>query len=379
MRIGFDLRSFLKQETGVGTYLRDLLSSLARIDEGNEYFLLSSSWKDRFPREKIPAFHRMRFRDLRLPVRFLNYCWSGWRRPYLDSFFSTTLDLTHSPTPLILPTRGKKLVTVHDLFFLDHPDQVDRETRKKFLKGITSSLAKADGVLTFSRFTGNEVRARFDLDEKRVRVVYHGLNPEFFEAIPEERLRAAKKRLGLPDSFILFVGALEPRKNLLRLLDALKVIHVRYGKTGLVLAGPPGEDSRNIEEKITRLGLAEWVRLTGYLPREDIRSLYRLAEALVFPSRCEGFGFPLLEAMAGGLPVAASGSTALAEIGGDSALYFRAEDPESMAGKIIELLSDDRLRHELREKGKKRAQGFSWEKAARETLEFYGEIVGERA
>src|SRR4030042_1056628 len=121
MRIGFDLRSFLKEETGVGVYFRNLLRELAAVDRENEYFLFSSSWKDRFPPERLPGFARQRFRDFRLPVRLVNFLWYriGW--PTLDSFFRARLDLTHSPVPLHLPTRGRKVITVCDLFFLEPP------------------------------------------------------------------------------------------------------------------------------------------------------------------------------------------------------------------------------------------------------------------
>ena len=132
MRIGVDVRPFLSRETGVGTYLKNLLFQLARIDEANEYCLFSSSWKERFPVEKIPSFAKSRFRDLRIPVRTVNFLWYRLGRPSLDSNFGTKLDLTHAPTPLALPTGGKKIVTVYDPFFLDQPGKADRQARDVF-------------------------------------------------------------------------------------------------------------------------------------------------------------------------------------------------------------------------------------------------------
>ena len=375
MRIGLDLRPFLRQETGVGHYLQNLLFHLAAIDRDNEYCLFSSSWKDRFDRAKLPSFGRMKFRDARVPVRALNLLWHRTGRPALDVFFGQSLDLTHSATPLILPTKGKKIVTVHDLFYMDFPDKAEGEARTDFFRGTRRALLQADGVLTFSRYTKAQIVSRFDIEEKKIKVVLHGVDPFFFEAVPEASLAGMRGRLSLPPEFLLSVGTLEMRKNLPRLIEALKIVHLNFRKIPLVLTGPPGRDTENIRQAVAALDLKEWVMITGYLPREDVRCLYRLASALVFPSLCEGFGFPVLEAMAGGLPAAVSRNSALPEVAGDAALYFDADNAEEMATRIVEILDRENLRHELREKGRKRAAVFRWEKAAAETLAFYRHIV----
>jgi glycosyltransferase involved in cell wall biosynthesis len=371
MRIGFDLRPFLREETGVGVYLRNLLFHLARIDRTNEYFLFSSSWKDRFPAQKIPGFAKIRFRDLRIPVKTLNFLWYEWRWPRFDHFFGRRLDLTHSATPLILPTKGKKIVTVHDLFFLDFPALAGEEAGKVFFGRVREAWRQADGIITFSSFTKDELVARFDIKESKIKVIPHGLDLEFWEEILSTELEETRRKYDLPSSFLLFVGAQEPRKNLPRLLEALKIVHLQGQEISLVLVGPPGQDSTPLMALAEKLGLAAWVRSTGYLPEEEVRRVYRLARAFVFPSLCEGFGLPLIEAMASGVPVAASCAPAIPEVAKDAALYFRPEDPEHMAEKILFLLESKQAREELIAKGKKRAQEFSWEKASAETLEFY--------
>ncbi len=371
MRIGFDLRPFLREETGVGMYLKNLLFHLALIDKTNEYFLFSASWKDRFPAQKIPVFAKMKFRDARVPVKALNFFWYEARRPRLDFFFRSALDLTHSATPLILPTGGKKIVTVHDLFFMDSPALAGKEAGKVFLRRARSAWRQADGIITFSSFIKNELVSRFDLREEKIRVISHGLDRKFLEEIPSAELEEAKRRYDLPSAFLLFVGAQEPRKNLSRLLDALKIVHLRGHKIALVLVGPSGQDSAELLVRAGKLGLTSSIRVTGYLPEEDVRRIYRLATLFVFPSLYEGFGLPLLEAMASGVPVAASLTSAIPEVANDAALYFRPEDPESMAEKIFFLLESNQAREELIAKGRKRAADFRWEKAASETLEFY--------
>lgn len=378
MRIGFDLRPFLREETGVGVYFKNLLFELARIDADNEYVLFSSSWKDRFPAAKIPPFKNRRFRDLRWPVKGVNFAWYRLGRPRLDTISGTRLDLTHSPTPLILPTTGKKIVTVCDLFFMDFPGRADKEARRYFLKRTESSLRKADGIVTISEYTKKALIDRFGIGDERIKVTYLGLNDIFKEPAGAGAVDTIRRKFDLPEGFLLFVGASEPRKNLPRLIDALAVVHERFGKIPLVVVGRAGADQATLLDRIRSRGMERWIRLLGYLPDPDIRDLYHAASALVFPSYCEGFGLPLLEAMACGLPVAASGVSALPEIGGEAAVYFDPENVEDMAAKIILILGDARLRASLQAKGRERAKAFTWQKTARETLSFYRQILRGR-
>ena len=398
MRLGFDLRPFLKLETGVGVYFRNLLFELARLDAENEYYLFSASWKDRFPPEKVPPFKHSRFRDLRWPVKAVNIGWYRFGRPSLDSIFGVRLDLTHSPTPLPLPTRGRKIVTVCDLFFMDYPGKADAEARRHFLKRTEVSLRRADGVVTISEFTKLALLDRFELDEAKIKVTPLGLSRSFqaspapppsvptaprTSAVPAEvgdpagdPVGATLRKYGLPGEFLLFVGATEARKNLPRLIEALAIVHRKFRPVPLVLVGRQGGDHARLMAEIRARGLEAWVRLPGYLPEAEVGAFYRAASGFVFPSTCEGFGLPLLEAMAGGLPAAVSGVSALPEVGGDAALYFRPEDPEDIAAKIIRLLSDEDLRTTLRARGRERARAFTWEKTASETLAFYRTVLG---
>ena len=377
MRLGFDLRPFLREETGVGTYLRSLLGHLARVDRTNQYFLFSSSWRDRFPRDKIPPLARMTFKDWRIPVKILNLFWQRWGCPPLDLFFRAELDLTHSATPLVLPTRGKKVITIHDLFFMDFPEQAGKEAGEVFYRRAADSIRRADGIITFSAFTRRDLVARFDIKEDKVKVIPHGLDRRFLEDVPPAELKATRKRCSLPPSFLLFVGAQEPRKNLARLIDALKIIHLHGIKIPVVLVGPAGEATEAVRLRAETLELRHWIVMTGYLPERDVRHVYRLASAFVFPSLCEGFGLPLVEAMASGIPIAASLSSAIPEVCGEAAVYFRPEDPENMAEKIIPILENQAVKKDLVSKGLKRALDFSWERAAAETLEFYTSLAAK--
>lgn len=376
MRIGLDVRPFLSHETGVGTYLRHLLFGLARIDADNEYCLLSSSWKERFPPEKVPPFSRSTFRDMRIPVRVLNFLWYRMSWPPFERFFGGRLDLTHSPTLIPLPGRSKRIVTVYDLFFLDDPDRSVREARRVFARTVRASLAAADGILAISEFTRRSILDRFPVPEEKIAVAPLGLNPLLAVDVPAAVLEKTRRKHGLPERFILFVGAVEKRKNLVNLLDALARVRRAGEPVDLVLAGREGEASAEVGAAVERFGLGPAVRMLGYLPDAEVRDLYRLARLFVFPSLCEGFGLPLLEAMAAGLPSAVSRTGALPEVGGDAAAYFEPEDPEDIARVLIELLGNEPKRRELAERGRRRASGFSWAETARRTLAFYERTAG---
>lgn len=378
MRIGFDLRPFLKEETGVGVYLKNLLSELAALDAENEYFLFSGSWKDRFDSGRLPPFVRKRFRDLRRPVRAVNFLWQDLGHPTLDRLFGTRLDLTHSATPLPLPTRGRTIVTVCDLFFLEDPARADREARRKFLRRTEGALRRADGVITISDFSRRRIVERFGLPQEKIKTTYLGLSPVFQSPAAAERVAALRHELDLPGEFLLFVGASEPRKNLPGLLAALAILHKSGMKIPLVLVGRRGGDSARVAATIRELGLDGWVRAAGYRPDEDVRALYAAASVLVVPSFAEGFGLPLLEAMACGLPAAVSGCSALPEIGRDAAVYFDPADHDQMAAVIGGLLRDEAKCAEMREKGRQRARDFEWKKTAAATLEFYRTVVERR-
>ncbi len=284
MKIGFDLRPFLRKETGVGTYLKNLLFHLAQVDPTNEYFLFSASWKDRFREEKIPPLARKKIKDWRLPVKVLNFFWYRWPWPRLDWFFGTKLDLTHSATPLPLPSGGKKIVTIHDLHFFDFPQEAGGEAGKFFFRRLPRVLQQVDGIITSSAWMRDEIVARFGVDRTRLRVIPPGFEPSFGQEIPAEKLAEARQKFRLPPTFLLFVGAQEPRKNLLRLLDALAILHRSGRKIPLVVVGPEGKDSKLFQRRMRELDLSVWVRQIGYLDHSELRAVYRLASAFVFPS-----------------------------------------------------------------------------------------------
>ena len=375
MRIGFDIRPFLKEETGVGVYFKNLLFSLSEIDQENEYFLFSSSLKDRFLPTNVPPFAKLNYCDFHFPVKAVNFFWykTGW--PPLDYFFRTRLDLTHSPTPLILPTRGKKIVTVYDLFFMDYPNMADRLAKRNFFNKIADSVHEADCIVAISMFTKERLQERFSIESSKVKVIYLGIDRDLWKEISEEELKRVRSIYKLPSSFLPFVGALEPRKNLLNLVEALKIVHEKFEAIPLVLVGRKGQDHKNVMEKIKKFKLESWVSWVGYVKEKELKSFYRLASLFVLPSLCEGFGLPLLEAMACQVPIIISKTSALPEIAQDAALYFDPHKPEDIAEKITLALQDEDLKGRLVAKGQKRVLDFDRRTTALETLKLYQSIT----
>jgi glycosyltransferase involved in cell wall biosynthesis len=378
MKIGIDLRPFLKYETGVGTYIKNLLFSLSNIDMENDYYLFSSSLKQRFSPSKIPILNKMHFRDFHYPVKLLNFFWYrlGW--PPLDSFFKTNIDLTHSPTPLICPTRGKTIITVHDLFFMDFPYMANKEARKLFYKNIHKSLQVSDGVIVVSHCIKKQILERFKINKEKIKVIYHGVDPEFSSDISLEEINNFRKSYSLSSRVIIFVGAMDPRKNLLNLIKAFKIVRSKESDVSLVIAGRRGHDFPALKKAVKNENLQSWIKILDYLSLRDLKRLYRVGTIFAFPSYCEGFGLPLLEAMISEMPVVASNRAALPEIAGEAALYFDPDQPQEMAAAILKLLKDDDLRERFIESGKKRAGDFGWAKTARNTLSFYHKIYEEK-
>jgi len=376
MRIGIDVRPFLKEETGVGVYLKNLLFSLSQVDDQNEYYLFSASWKDRFPLSKVPPLLKKRFRHFRLPVTLINYGWYHWGWPPFDCFFGRKMDIVHSPTPIVIPTFGQKIITIYDLFFLREPKLADKTAGQFFRKRLKKSVDEAQAIITISRSSAQEILSFFPEAEKKVRVIYLGIDAAFWTLADKEKKAWSrfKQEQGLPAEYFLFVGAFEPRKNLPALIKAFHFLQ-QWGKEEyLVLVGRQGKDFPQVITLSNQLGLGKKVIIKDYTSPAHLRYYYHGAKALIVPSLAEGFGLPLLEAMASGLPIIASQTPAIPEVAGEAALYFDPRQPEDIATKIEQFLEQPNLKKGLVRAGYQRVNSFTWLETARQTLKVYQEL-----
>ncbi len=366
MRLAYDIRPYLSGATGVGHYIYRLICAVSRQPNAPECHLFTSSYKERFNPARLPAALRQNLSDRRIPVKLLNPLWHYLRFPPVDWMLGQTVDLAHSPTPLILPSRGKKVVTVHDLFFLTRPELTRGEMRRDYPRLLSASLKKADGIICVSRATRDSLLELFPWCEAKSRAILSGVSDEYLTGVPDTDVP-----MRLPERFILFCGTIEPRKNLPLLLGTLITLKRQGVTIPLVIAGGRGWGFGEYLDLHRQLG-GQVIEL-GYTPADLLPGLYRSASALVLPSRDEGFGFPVLEALACGTPVICSDIPALREVGGEEARYFSLDRPGHLAEMLAahwnnELhFSPDEARHH--------AAGFSWDRTAAATLEFYRQVT----
>ncbi|MFP5380197.1 MAG: glycosyltransferase family 4 protein, partial [Vicinamibacteria bacterium] len=322
------------------------------------------SWKDRLTRP-CPDVGVV---DRRVPVRLLNLAWHRAEWPPVE-WLAGPVDIAHSPTPLLMPARAaRRVVTIHDLYFLDQPEATTAEVRRDYAALVRAHAGTADLVVTSSQHMATEVAARLDVAPARI-VVCPGGAP------------AWTPRPGVPaDGPVVFIGTLEPRKNVPRLLDVWERLIRGGGRVPtLVLAGGPGTDADEVTARIARAPLADHVRYDGYLPDDRREAFYKQARLLVVPSLDEGFGLPVVEACAAGVPVVAARRGALPEVGGDAPVYLDPLDAEAWACTIRELLaSPDRL-EDMRRRGIERARAFSWTRTAERLWTAYRGLAGRRA
>lgn len=379
MRICIDARNLISLERmgGTGEYLQNLIINLAKIDGENEYCLFlnyirskhSVVVKDyvggnfhekicRIPWQVVRCF----FEQIHLPIELL--------LGRMDIFHGTNFTV---PRQLY----GRSLVTIHDLMYLSYPEFLEAEWVKSYKRDVKWSLKRADLIVVVSNFVKNDIFKNFNIPRDKVRVIYNGIGGHFRvrKDLPKEHIM---KKYDIKYPYILFVGTLEPKKNLVRLVEAFsQLLRSQARRFNLVLAGSRGclNYREKIEQKIKDLDLEKEVILTGYIDDEDLPKLYASAELFVFPSIFEGFGIPPLEAMASGLPVIASNAASLPEVVGDAGILIDPFDTKAITQTISSCLSNDNLRKTLIRKGLVRAGLFSWEATARQTLALYKELV----
>jgi glycosyltransferase involved in cell wall biosynthesis len=375
VKVGIDLTALLPEATGVDTYLTQLAIHLGKLDTENQYTIFTKS-EDRSALQEVlpPNFsivsYPVRFRPARLLFQQL------WLPAAAASL---GIEVIHSPSFLSPCYRGRQrhLLTVHDMTFFLMPEYHNRLHRSRvFRRAIVQSIRRADLVSVPSDSAKKDIlKLMPEVTESRVTVIPYGIDQDFRPADPVA-VRAALKRLRLPERYILYVGSIEPRKNLPHLVESYRGLIADERITEhLVLAGRLGWNYQSLITQIESTGLRGRVHLLGYIARRDLPWLYAGARLFVYPSLYEGFGFPPLEAMACGVPTIASCSSSLAENLRGAAELVPPSDEGALAIAIDRLLQDERLRTEYREKGLARAAEFRWEKTARQTLNCYMQLA----
>jgi glycosyltransferase involved in cell wall biosynthesis len=380
VRVLIDYRPALRARTGAGEYTHQLVRALSTMSAADasgapdgtlDLSLFSSSWKDRLTKDRltdVDALGAVSVVDRRVPVAVLNFAWHrlGW--PPAELVTGSSYDVTHSSHPLILPARrAAHVVTIHDLDFLSHPEHTRAEVRRDYPGLAPEHARRADRVLVPSLFTAGEVERRLQVPRERIVVCPPGA--------PAWTPRSAAPR----DGYVLFVGTLEPRKNVGGLLDAYERVIDTAAELELLLVGSATDASRAWLERIGRPPLKGKVRHVGYVDASRMRQMYEGARVLVMPSFDEGFGIPVLDAMTLGVPVVAARRGSLPEVLGDAGRLVDPEAPAEIADAILQVAQDDGYADALAARGVARSRAFRWDETARRVYGAYRDAVEHHA
>lgn len=369
-RIGVDLRALVPRPTGIGIYTEALLDELLRRDEFDLVGLAHA-----------PLHESVRLESRGLTLE-LHPAPLGviWQQSYLPQRLAEgDIDLLWSPLltlPGRLPVPG--VVTLHDLAVLHHPETLNWRVRLSLLPFLEATVRQATRILTVSHAMADEISAQWPDAAGRIDVAWNGVAPEFRPASPEE-VAAHRERLNLPERYLLFVGTVEPRKNLDLLLDAWEALRCDDPATPpLVVVGPDGWGSRATHRRLRRLAELG-LRPLGHLDRADLVAVVQAATLFVFPSLYEGFGLPAAEAMACGVPTMVSDSSSLPEVVGDSSQTFDPEDPGELARMLRAWLETPTLLAGIGERGRERAATFTWQRSAELHAETFRRALASRS
>ncbi|GBE16633.1 N-acetylgalactosamine-N, N'-diacetylbacillosaminyl-diphospho-undecaprenol4-alpha-N-acetylgalactosaminyltransferase [bacterium BMS3Abin15] len=382
MRIGIDARTILNPEKGdaigIGHYTYQLIRHILYLDKENEYVLF---FDFRVREKDIKKFSKPN-------VKIKFYPFSDYKK-YLPGIYSELLgtatlqkeklDLLHSTSPFSrIPAgyRGKTMVTFHNLAIFKVPGCFPKIKSARDRASFKLMAKKADKIIAVSNSIKEDMKEIFETPEDKVEVIYSGLDKRFFEE-PEASSRKVIDKYDIRRKYILFLGTLEPAKNITRLLEAFALFKKESKEKNkkfeyqLVLAGKRGWLSQQYQQIIKDLGLTKDVVFTGYIIGDELVPLFKNAEFFVLPSLYEGFGTTTLEAFATKTPAIISEVASMPEVADEAAMFVNPIDTNGIANAMIKMASDDQLKEQYRQKGSEQAKKFDWDKCARETLEIY--------
>jgi glycosyltransferase involved in cell wall biosynthesis len=372
MRIAIDYTAAIRQGAGIGAYVHNLVAALLAQDPSNQYTLLTSGQPTH--EHPFPAAPNVRGRSIFIPDRYLNILWYRWHVPLPATLFTGPTDIYHGPDFVLPPLNKKvhKVVTIHDLAFLEHPEYAVPSLAAYLSKVVPEAVAAADVVATVSSEVSRTLIKHFQTPREKLVVIPNGIAPHFRRISDPLLLNATQHKFALKHPLVLGVGTLEPRKNHAGLIKAFYAAQQKKGGPAmLALAGGPGWLYEETRKLVADLKLERKVRFLGRVSDLELITLYSMADVFAFPSFFEGFGIPPLEAMACGAPVITSNTSSLPEVAGDAALLVDPSDTTELAQAIQTLLENEELRSQLVQKGYLQAQKYTWDSSARRILRVY--------
>jgi len=381
MNISFDVLPLISDKmSGVGYCQAGLVTSIIKQHPENKYTFDYFSRKD----HQIKEQRLEKYMSNSVSLNVSNFSGFVYRSimnfipvPY-STFFGKSADVTHFFNYVVPPkVHGKTVVTVHDMVIKAYPETVRARTKYFLYTGLEKSMKRADVIVTDSYFSKSEIEKYYPKYANKVKVVPCGVDLERFHPIDDiSEIDRVKKSLNIIGDYFLYIGTIEPRKNLSRLIEGYSIFAKKYPECpNLVLAGGKGWLNDEIYDSIEKLGLKDKAMFTEYVPSGDMCGLINGAMGFLFPSIYEGFGMPPLEAMACGVPVLTSNEASLPEVVGDCAVMVDAYDTNSIADGITKLYLDENLRKDLSTRGLEQAKKYTWENASNMLYKIYEELA----
>jgi glycosyltransferase involved in cell wall biosynthesis len=376
MRIGFDAKRAFFNFTGLGNYSRFIIRILCQYFPQNQYIFYTP--KPTGDKDILPEV-ALRNATTRLPYSIISYLQlhSLWRSWWMgNTFEKDRLDIYHglsNEIPQRTTNKVPSVITMHDLIFLRHPELYKGIDRRLYTYKYQKSCERATGIIAISEQTKWDLMEYFKVPDEKIRVIYQGCNLIFRKNYLEDQIHLIKEKYHLPDTFMLNVGTIEPRKNA---LSILKGMHIANIDVPLVVVGRATAYKQKLEQYIRQHDLQKKVIFLHDVTFEDLPLIYRLASLFIYPSIFEGFGIPILEALVSGVPVITSTGSCFAEAGGMNSAYVTPGDDEALGHKMEEILTNEKLRKEMITKGLKHAEQFEDSKLAHNLISYYEEISG---
>jgi glycosyltransferase involved in cell wall biosynthesis len=368
VRIAIDTRKL--HDYGIGTYVRNLIRQLARQDQTTEYVLLCHPHDCDAAKALGENFRAVPDDSPPYSIREQISVPMDLRREGVDLF--------HAPHYVLPPlVMCPSVVTIHDCIHLMFPQYLPNRLAWGYARAsMWTATHRSDRVLTVSEASKRDILRFFHIPPEKIDVIYNGIDDHFWTPPSEDVVERVRERYQLNDPFLLYAGNIKPHKNLERLIEAFERLRGEgFADLKLLIIGDEISKYAALRRAVHRHHLHKHVRFFGFVPDDTLAVLYRLADVFVFPSLYEGFGLPPLEAMASGTPVVTSNVSSLPEVAGDAALLVDPRDSEAIAGAIRMVLTDRKLREDLRRRGLERARAFSWEQSVARTRAIYSEVL----
>jgi glycosyltransferase involved in cell wall biosynthesis len=377
MKIGFDGKRAVRNHTGLGNYSRYIVEILSENFKENNYILFAPEERSDKRLETLKSMDNVSFFFPEGIWKKLSSLWRVFRmgkdleRKNIDIFHGLSNELPVG----IRKTGILSLVSLHDLIFLRYPEYYKLIDRKIYTWKFGYACRKADRIIAISECTKRDIMSCFAIPEEKIAVVYQGCHPVFREIIPVYKKEEVIKKYALPDDFILYVGSIESRKNLLLIVKALQMLDCRIQ---LVAVGKRTPYQTEVERYISNSGLSGRVYIYNRVPFDDLPAFYQLSTIFVYPSFFEGFGIPVVEALSSGVPVIATTGSCLEEAGGPDSLYVSPTDEQALASCIRKIWENPDLAQDMIRKGKQYVQRFSEERIAADLMREYRLALSER-